>query len=271
MAKLILLKRRKGAKRGGRRRGGKKFAKRGGKIPLLKGPAGIPDSVVVKLNYSGLGQINTAQFSIDKQYRLNSIYDPEYNLGGQSAAGLAQWSNLYNKYRVYAVDYNITLANIQGVQSIAGAIVPAPAGFTLYSYGELATQAYARPFMLAPVQGMNRTTIKGRLYLPKLEGQTNKQYMSNPQNSAACNANPTNTNFLYMITQNIDNGANGTPNVLQWICKLRYHVEFYERKPVYVNTFDEEDVDQGRLDNEGHPITPTLLIQGPPDVPPPSL
>lgn len=262
--------RKRGGRRGLRRRG-RKFAKKGGQISLLRGPAGIPDKVLVKFNYAGVGQINTAQFSIDKQYRLNSIYDPEFNLGGQSVAGLAQWSALYQKYRVYKVDYLIQLVNAQGAQSIAGAVVPAPAGFTLYSYGELATQPYAKSFLLAPVQGMNRRIIKGSVYLPKLEGQSNVQFMSLGNNSSTFNTNPASTNFLYLITQNVDNGMSGTPNVLQWSCKLTYHCELFERKSTYVNTFNTDDEDIGRRDLSGNLVPNTLPILGPEPIPAPAL
>lgn len=264
----------RGVRRGGKRRGarrgrGRKFTKKGGQISLLRGPSGIPDKVLLKFNYAGVGQINTAQFSVDKQYRLNSIYDPEYNLGGQSVAGLAQWSALYNKYRVYKVDYLLNVVNIQGAQSIAGAIVPAPAGFTLYSYGELATQPYAKPFLLPPVQGMNKRIIKGSIYLPRLEGQSNIQYMALGNNSSTMNTNPANTNFLYIITQNVDNGMSGVPNVLQWSIKLRYHVELFERKSVYVNNFNSSDEDIGRRDLSGNLVPNTLPILGPETVPEP--
>lgn len=256
MAKRVIRKVRRVVRKRVARRN---FNKLGGQISTLRGN-NLPDRMLIKFKYADVGQTNTSIFDIKKQYRLNSIYDPNYALGGTSCAGFAQWRNLYSRYRVYKVDYAITLVNVQGAQSIAGAVVPAPATFTLYNYGELATQPMARSFLLAPVQGMNRKVIKGSIYLPRLEGLKNNQYMANENMSSVMSGNPPDSNFLYIISQQVDNGASGTPNVLQWSITMTFHTELYQRKSAYVDTFTVDlsgnEIDAGRLDSEGNPIPP---------------
>lgn len=62
----------------------------------------IPNSVFVKLRFQDYNL-----YAIDgvaakqESFRLNSLYDPQYSLGGGQPTGLASWANFFYKYIVY--------------------------------------------------------------------------------------------------------------------------------------------------------------------------
>lgn len=66
-------------------------------------PALFPDVAKVKFHYSTLESFSLEQNIIgNRVYRLNSLYDPEFALGGGQPMGFDQWSTFYLKYLVYA-------------------------------------------------------------------------------------------------------------------------------------------------------------------------
>lgn len=70
----------------------------------LKAPSGWPNRVRVKLNYFDAGPYITVDYpnysESAYQFRANSVYDPDYALGGHQLMGFDQWAALYNHYRV---------------------------------------------------------------------------------------------------------------------------------------------------------------------------
>lgn len=241
--------RRMNRRRVNRRRGRKPFNKRGGVISTLRGN-NIPDKMLVKFKFAQAGISDIASFNIAKTWRLNSIYDPDQALGGTSVSGFAQWRALYTKYRVYAVSYRIQLVN-EGPVSIVGSTLPAAQAVTMYSYSELTTQPNAKKFMLGPVSGQNRTIIGGKLYLPRLIGQNNVQYMADEDYSSLFGANPFSVPILALIAQPIDQV---TPCKLSWTCNITFHTEVFGKKTAYVDTLDMNDVNLGRVDLSGNPV-----------------
>lgn len=58
-----------------------------------------PDAIRVKLVYSFVLDVSGTP-SVYKIIRGNSLYDPDYSVGGGQPQGFAQWSGLYSKYKV---------------------------------------------------------------------------------------------------------------------------------------------------------------------------
>ena len=63
---------------------------------------------LVTLPYVWQGSVTSGIDSpTNKQFRMNSIYDPQYAAGGSQPAGYTQYSGLYDKYCVFGFDYDI--------------------------------------------------------------------------------------------------------------------------------------------------------------------
>ena len=110
------------------------------------------DKMLVKLpyvdleTYTSIGGIWYNQ----KGYRVNALYDPEASLGNDSALGFTQYMNIYSKYRVYRVDYDITLTNANNQTAVAGAIsFELPTGFSFSGDPSDLIVPYSKKFSLA--------------------------------------------------------------------------------------------------------------------------
>lgn len=64
--------------------------------------------VRTKLRYVDTKEIGHHQTSAAHTYRINSIYDTQYDLGGHQPAFHDQWKTLYSNYRVLAVEWKCT-------------------------------------------------------------------------------------------------------------------------------------------------------------------
>lgn len=157
-----------------------------------------------------------------QQYRLNSIWDPDYNnTVGTSALGLAQWRALYQRYRVYKCDYSLTLTNISDDTIVSGAIVP-----TNYNDSSFSISDYMRPlarrFQLGNRSGSNRATLKGSVYLPKLLGLTSAQFKADATCVSGFGANPAASALMSILIQSGNTGIAATVGMQ---IELTYHVE----------------------------------------------
>ena len=67
-------------------------------------PEPFPRVLLTQCKYSGEGQINLVGglgIATAVTFRMNSIYDPYYALGGQTVAGHAALSAIYSSYLVF--------------------------------------------------------------------------------------------------------------------------------------------------------------------------
>lgn len=196
----------------------------GGGIPSLPGTL-APQHMLVKLKYvSNFQKLLPAGGAVQSlnQYRLNSIYDPDYtNTLGTSVLGWAQWKALYQRYRVFKCDYTIRLTNLTPDTAITGAIVPANYVDTTYSRGDF-MRPMARRFELGNNNGQNRSLLKGSIYLPKLTGITAAQYKATRDTECGFDANP-----LMPLLMNIIFQSTNVSGQVAIACQIEmtYHVE----------------------------------------------
>jgi len=157
------------------------------------------------------------------QYRLNSIYDPDYTtaLSGTSALGIQQWRNIYQRYRVYKVAYQIRLTNLTPDTTINGAIVPANYVDTALSVSDF-MRPMARRFELGNNNGMNRTLLKGVIHLPKLMGVTPVQYKADGTTECGFAANPAQPLLMNIIFQS--SNTSGQPAIAAQV-EFTYYTE----------------------------------------------
>ena len=194
------------------------------------GPVSIPGTLapqhmLVKLKYvNNFQKLLAAGGAIQSlnQYRLNSIYDPDYtNTLGTSVLGWAQWKALYQRYRVFKMDYVIRLTNLTPDTAITGALVPANYVDTAFSRVDL-MRPLARRFELGNNNGQNRSLLKGSIYLPKLTGITGAQYKATKDTECGFDANP-----LMPLLMNILVQSTNVSGQIAVACQVdfTYHVE----------------------------------------------
>jgi len=173
-------------------------AKRAARQARRSGPVRLPGTLapqhmLTQLKYvSNFQKQLTTGGNIQKvnQYRLNSVWDPDIdNTTGSSCLGITQWRALYQRYRVYKLDYSVRLTNLTPDTVLTGALVPANYSDSSFTIGDF-MRPLARRFELGNNQGQNRTVVRGSIYLPKLMGVTPAQYKADENTLAGWGANP---------------------------------------------------------------------------------
>jgi len=226
----------------------------------------IPDKMLVKIPYCDYqvvnqtpapgGSVNYGQ----KTYSLNSIYDPEPGALNTYPLGWSQYSALYQRYRVYAVSYRITLQNLSDDTSVLGslfisnttdAIAPTNANVTTFL-----TQPRSRRFEIGNKSGgKSMTTLTGKIYLPKYNGMTSEQYRTNENVAGYLGSlgdNPVEPISMNIRVVNTNNGV-AMGSYIYATCNLIYHVELFDRLPLTTGLSDAPDTADG---GEEPAITP---------------
>lgn len=97
-----------------RRIRGRRFAMRKrGRFPFYRGPTGgFPKYKFVKMKFHQTFSLDLATNGLVgaqwKIYRANSVYDPDYNLGGGIPSGYEEMSHLYHRYVVVGAKMSLT-------------------------------------------------------------------------------------------------------------------------------------------------------------------
>jgi hypothetical protein len=70
---------------------------------------GYPDEMRVRMRLSWIETLNFGAGATGNQtIRANSLYDPEYDFGGEQPIGFTEWSALYQFYRVLQTNIRVT-------------------------------------------------------------------------------------------------------------------------------------------------------------------
>lgn len=131
-------------------------------------------------------------YGAEIRYRLNSVYDPRYAVGGNTVRNYNVYSGIYQQYRVDKCHYQIifttpgagndimcacTVApNTSG--SVAGATIGFPAEFSGGKYGVLSSA------------GERRCILQGTIDLAAINGVSHTRYNSDDAYSSYIGASP---------------------------------------------------------------------------------
>lgn len=202
----------------------------------------IPDRTIVRLPYIDIQNINQvvgsgfANYS-RKTYYVNSIYDPEPNAVNTTTMGWSEWSSFYQRYRVIAMNYEVTLFNSSADTMVSGCLYFQPwttsASTTPGDPSHWLTQPRSRKFALGNRDGGKSTiTLKGKISCPSLLGMTNEQYRVSEDTCSEYSAQPNRLIGMNIQAINTNSGING--GQIQASVKLTYVVELFQRVKIDV-------------------------------------
>jgi len=179
-------------------------------ITHVKGSV-MPDKMIVKFPYFDYQKVNAAGSSatpnyFQKTYSLNGLYDPEPGAINTFPLGYLEWSQLYQRYRVFAVSYELTLWNGSDDTSVVGALYINDAGGTGGMNSNVTswlTQPRSRPISLGNKSGgKSQQVFRGKVYCPGYLGLTAEQakelFKADPQA------------FFTKMLENVKNSQNST-------------------------------------------------------------
>jgi len=219
----------------------------------------MSDKTIVHLPYVDYQKVNAAGGSatpnyFQKTYSLNSVYDPEPNAINTYPLGLQQWAALYQRYRVFAASYELTLWNSSDDTSVLGALYISDAGGTGALNSNVTSwlaQPRARMISLGNKSGgKSQQVFRGKIYCPGYVGMTSEQYRTSEDTaglltSLNSGASPVKNLKMFINLTNTNNGIT-TANVYATM-KITYHAEVYDRTELIaaLNATDGDEADGG--------------------------
>lgn len=158
----------------------------------------------------------------DFVFRMNSIYDPEYAVGGPSPFGKGVLEQLYNKYRVFKMKYDIEYIQSNNT----GFICVVPANTNVLFSGS-AHAIVTLPQSNVHAIGTNSGRMRGMIDLAKFNGVRKSEYDSNPNYESIMTDNPSETLGLHCV---VFNPSGTTGNSVFCVINLTYYVECFDVK-----------------------------------------
>lgn len=181
---------------------------------------GLPTKLKLKLRYPYLSIYSAGVTQSVQQFRLNSIFDPDYtNTGNQPPFRdqLAQW--FYN-YRVTGCKWRVETSFLSG--TLCGCVVSVNTSGT--APNDWASAA-AMPGSQSGIVGANiPLKMKGYVDMATAFGVDKAEVLTDPAYSALFSANPTNVAYLN-ITHNQCSGTTTSTGPL--LVDLTYYVECF--------------------------------------------
>lgn len=201
----------------------------GGKVGFMRNTL-VPDRMLLKLSYKdNISLVGTSPAtSAVKNFRLNSIYDPDLDLlNGHQPLGYDQWAVFYQQYRVYKAVVTCTIINNNN-GGIQAALVPYNPPGSLSSIDDSTfEQPHVVQKVIAGVNGMNKVVLKKVIDIPRILGKSHVQYKSVDTTAATFGGNPVEEVRLAVVARQVnDNSAPACAAVIN----ITYFCEFFDRK-----------------------------------------
>lgn len=198
------------------------------KRPRIPRSVGPPKYVNVKLMYttittSGVDPI-AASSSYTHQWRLNSLFDPDYTSTGYQPYFHDQYSAMYEKYRVYACKVEMRLSvNSASTDVFAANAILAPSNDFSTTWTTVQNACNTRMAMMRQlVPNQNIVTFKKYYPIANCLGVSKRAVSIEDDYAAVVTTNPINRCILNLI---ISNNARST--TLGWSLEARF--KFYAR------------------------------------------
>lgn len=194
-----------------------------GKRMVLKNTALHPfaQRFITKMKYSETVSTNASGLF---SFNLNSINDPNRSGVGHQPYGHDTLQTIYNRYRVIACSYRVTIA--AGASPVMLACLPANEVLNYTTNSEFRENPRCR-YTIANT-GAGASTVSGKVYLPSLVGQSPGQYKGEDRYQAIMGNNPVEVAVLNLKTSTIaDVDTSATLNVT-----LEYVVELFDPKHI---------------------------------------
>jgi hypothetical protein len=168
--------------------------------------------------------------SRDYQFKINSLFDPDFTGTGHQPKGFDQLAALYQRYRVYRVKYQIDFVSIgnttPGYYPLYLGVAPTNSltGFTSISDHMETPFAHHRLYQGVASDGITGSSaLKGSVDLAKLNGKTRMAYDADDTTQALVSTSPTEIIHLHVMMQSLDNSTNFAG---YFTVKLSFDVEF---------------------------------------------
>lgn len=204
-------------------------------------PTIVPDRSYIKFKYTTyVNQVIGAGSYYQSVYRGNSLYDPDFQVGGRQPLGYNIWSQFYNKYCVHGAKVRVSITNIGAGTNAYVVVVPETTPSVPFTnITELTMYPYSRHCVASQATGMDRSKVKHYMSTKKIWGVHKAAVLADQNYASLTSNNPVNT-WYWNIFVDTPDAAKAT-NV-QLKIDIVYYAEMYERYvPSITDTADETD------------------------------
>jgi len=186
-----------------------------------------------KLKYvQRVGLIMSAGAVIQRLFRGNSLYDPDFNAGGGQPVGHATLSLLYAKYRVFGSKIKITsIVTDQGVGEggYELALIPVNNGFgATPSPEDIRMNPRGKFRICGNVGGGSKQTITHYTTTASIQGEKKIQVQVSDEDAAIVTADPADPWFWVIAAQPVDHSS--TMNIVVYV-EITYFAKYEDRRP----------------------------------------
>lgn len=166
-------------------------------------PTIVPRSYYCKLNYC-MRLVKTDSSIQSHQFRMNSIYDPDYTGIGSNALGWSEMNGLYQQYKVLGCKYRACFNNSLGTNQSYKCVIFPSMSTSIPSTTEIAgCLPKAHVGFGTNTGGDNQVKLSGYHTIRSVAGEP----ITDDNYSSLMGANPADVAYLTVITSNSPTGA----------------------------------------------------------------
>lgn len=187
---------------------------------VVRGVNPFSPRLICKLKYADRNTFTTTGNVIATYlWNMNSIFDPDRTGTGHQPYGYDTLATIYQKYRVFAFRYRITLITEAAGEPITWIVTPQNHA----SAASAVSLAMEEPRSISKISQLGiRTMFKGKVSLPRIAGQTSSQYRAGDYYSAVINADPAEIMCLRLTS------FSAAAVTFIYTITLEYYVEFFD-------------------------------------------
>lgn len=202
------------------------YKPRAGPNAVVSRTSPLPDRYLTKLHYSQLITLAYAGALTRNQFRMNSIFDPDYSGVGHQPMGHDELAVLYNKYRVRGCKYHLMFSNTDQNYQAEVVVQHRPNTVLSGSFQDALESPY-RQYKVLGAEGSGVRSISGYHDVAKVYGSKKSVINTDDSFWANVGANPNSTTYMNIYAQN---QATAIALTILVRVQLTYYVEFFERK-----------------------------------------
>lgn len=139
--------------------------------------------------------LSTTPLTSYLQFRVNSLYDPDFTGVGAKPLWTDQLALMYNKYRVHGLKYKLTLSCVNNNRLTQVGLVTANTTTAETKWQPLAERPETRVVTVPPV-GATPRVVRGYIPAGKAYGLTKRQMKEDEEFITSFGTNPTKSAFL---------------------------------------------------------------------------
>lgn len=192
--------------------------------------APVPFKALKRLKYSHTGMITCSYLTSVPmgalQFRVNSLYDPDFTGVGAKPLWTDQLAAMYNKYRVHGLKYKLTLSCVDNNRLTQIAVSPSNSSTVETVWQTMAERAETRIVAVPPV-GATPKIISGYIPAGRPYGLTKRQMKEDEEFITTFGTNPTKASFLSLYGVTMASSA-----VIDFRLDMTFLTECMDRKKV---------------------------------------